>query len=67
MTIDKARELLRTQVSFGGGYNRNGTRLILAEVAREHGQPAVDALILELGIDRVFGIAPGTRFDQKRP
>ena len=67
MTIDKARELLRTQVSFGGGYNRNGTRLILAEVAREHGQPAVDALIRELGIDRVFGIAPGTRFDQKRP
>jgi hypothetical protein len=67
LTIDKARELLRTQVSFGGGYNRNGTRLILAEVAREHGQPAVDALISELGIDRVFGIAPGTRFDQKRP
>jgi hypothetical protein len=54
-------------VSFGGGYNRNGTRLILAEVAREHGQPAVDALIRELGIDRVFGIAPGTRFDQNRP
>ena len=67
MTLDKARELLRTQVSFGGGYNRNGTRLILAEVAREHGQPAVDALIRELGIDRVFGIEPGTRFDRKGP
>ena len=67
MTLEKARELLRTQVSFGGGYNRNGTRLILAEVAREHGQQAVDALIRELGIDRVFGIAPGTRFDQNRP
>jgi hypothetical protein len=64
VTLDKARELLRTQVSFGGGYNRHGTRLILAEVAREHGQQAVDALIRELGIDQVFGIAPGTRFDR---
>ena len=67
MTLDKARQLLRTQVSFGGGYNRNGTKLILAEVAREHGQAAVDALIRELGIEQVFGIAPGTRFDRDRP
>ncbi len=67
MTLERARELLRTQVSFGGGYNRNGTRLILAEVAREHGQEAVDALIRELGLEQVFGIAPGTRFEQQRP
>ena len=43
MTLEKARELLGTQVSFGGGYNRQGARLILADVAREHGQDAVDA------------------------
>lgn len=62
MTLDRARQLLQTQAGFGGGYNRQGTRLILAEVAREHGQPAVDALIRELELERVFGIEPGTVF-----
>ena len=62
MTLDKARQLLATQAGFGGGYNRNGARLILAEVAREHGQDAADGLIRELQLDLVFGIAPGTRF-----
>jgi hypothetical protein len=37
MTLEKARQLLAVQAGFGGGYNRNGARLILAEVAREHG------------------------------
>ncbi|MCF8150082.1 MAG: hypothetical protein K9K30_13925 [Burkholderiaceae bacterium] len=59
MTLEKARQLLGTQVSFGGGYNRNSTRLILAEVAREHGQDAADALIRELRLDEVFGLTPG--------
>jgi hypothetical protein len=59
MTLAKARELLAAQASFGGGYNRQGARLILAEVVREHGQGAADRLIAELGLDRVFGIAPG--------
>ena len=62
MTLLKARELLVSQAAFGGGYNRNGARLILAEVAREHGQAAVDRLIRELRLDEVFGIAPGTTF-----
>ncbi|MDP1609773.1 MAG: hypothetical protein Q8M11_01840 [Sulfuritalea sp.] len=55
MTLDKARELLATQVSFGGGYNRNGARLILADVVREHGQAAADALIREFRLDEIFG------------
>jgi hypothetical protein len=55
MTLDKARELLATQVSFGGGYNRNGARLILADVVREHGQAAADALIREFRLDDIFG------------
>lgn len=59
MTLEKARQLLGTQVSFGGGYNRNAARLVLAEVAREHGQAAADALIRELGLDQVFGFTPG--------
>jgi hypothetical protein len=62
VTLARARELLETQAGFGGGYNRHGTRLILAEVAREHGQGAVDWLIRELRLDEVFGIAPGTTF-----
>ncbi|MCF8199886.1 MAG: hypothetical protein K9J42_14065 [Sulfuritalea sp.] len=59
MTLERARQLLGIQVSFGGGYNRNSTRLILAEVAREHGQVAADALIRELQLDKVFGLTPG--------
>ena len=59
MTLAKARELLAAQAAFGGGYNRHGARLILAEVVREHGQGAADRLIAELGLDRVFGMAPG--------
>jgi len=59
MTLEKARQLLSTQVNFGGGYNRNGARLIIAEVAREHGQEAADTLIRELGLDRLFGFTPG--------
>jgi len=59
MTLEKARQLLGTQVSFGGGYNRQGARLILADVAREHGQEAADALIREFRLDQLFGFTAG--------
>lgn len=59
MTLERARELLRTQISFGGGYQRNGARLVLAEVAREHGQETADELIRELKLEMVFGFKPG--------
>lgn len=59
MTLDKAKELLAVQVSMGGGYNRNGARLILLEIQKEHGQGAVDQLIRELGLEEVFGFKPG--------
>ena len=59
MTLEKARQLLGTQVGFGGGYNRQGARLIIADVAREHGQAAADALIREFRLDRLFGFVPG--------
>jgi hypothetical protein len=58
MTLEKARSLLEVQAGFGGGYNRNGARLILADVAREHGQDAADALIRELRLAEVLGIEP---------
>jgi hypothetical protein len=63
VTLDKARQLLKVQADFGGFYNANGARLILAEVRREHGQEAVDRLIRELELERVFGFKPGTAFD----
>ena len=59
MTLEKARQLLQAQVSFGGGYNRNGARLILADVIREHGQVAADELIREMRLDQLFGFQPG--------
>ena len=63
MTLDKAKKLLAVQADFGGFYNANGAKLILAEVQREHGQAGVDTLIRELELERIFGFAPGTRFD----
>lgn len=62
MTLEKARELLEVQAGFGGFYNGNSAKLILAEVSREHGQPAVDRLIRELELERIFGFRPGTQF-----
>ena len=62
MTLEKARELLLNQVKVAGGYTRNGARLILAEVHREHGQQAVDGLIRELDLEKIFNFKPGTVF-----
>jgi len=63
MTLDRAKQLLKVQADFGGFYNGNSAKLILSEVQREHGQAAVDQLIVELQLDRVFGFEPGTRFE----
>ena len=60
MTLQKAHELLQDQADFGGFYNRNAARLILAEVQREHGIAAADKLIRELDLGQVFGFRPGS-------
>ncbi len=62
MTLQKARELIAVQANMGGGYNRNGAKLILAEVSREHGQGAVDQLIREFDLEQLFGFKPGSAF-----
>ena len=64
MTIDKAKELISQQVSFGSGYNRNAVRLILGEIQREHGQTAVDRLIHQLDLEQAFGLKQGTDFSR---
>jgi hypothetical protein len=58
MTLEKARQLLKVQADFGGFYNANGAKPILAEISREHGR--VDRLIVELELERIFGFEPGT-------
>lgn len=57
MTLDKARQLLQVQIDFGGGRNRNGARLIIEDVVREHGQDAANQLITEMRLDEIFGFA----------
>lgn len=63
MTLDKARALLQVQAGFGGFYNSNSVKLILSEVSREHGQAAVDQLIRDLELEKIFGFKPGTQFE----
>lgn len=63
MTLEKTKALPAMQAGFGGFYNANSAKLILAEANREHGQAAVDRLIRDLELERVFGFAPGTRFE----
>jgi len=63
MTLEKAKELLKVQADFGGFYNANSAKLILAEVSREHGQAAVDRLVRELNLDKVFGFEAGMHFE----
>lgn len=62
MTIDKARELIKVQANLGGGYNSNAVKLILAEVRHSHGQQAVDSIIKEFELERIFGLHVGTSF-----
>ena len=62
MTLERAREIIRQQISFGSGYNRHAVRLLLGEIQREHGLPAGDLLIREFGLDESFGLKPGTDF-----
>jgi len=62
MTLERARQLLQVQADFGGFYNGNSAKLILSEVMREHGQDAVDQLVRELQLERIFGFRPGMLF-----
>ncbi|MCU7830743.1 MAG: hypothetical protein KZQ85_16920 [Candidatus Thiodiazotropha sp. (ex Myrtea sp. 'scaly one' KF741663)] len=62
MTLERAREILQQQISFGSGYNRNAVRLLLGEIQREYGLQAGDQLIREFDLETAFGLKPGTDF-----
>ena len=55
--------MLQVKAGFGGFYNANSAKLILAEVSRGRGKKAVGQMIRDCQHDRVFGFEPGTRFD----
>jgi SpoVK/Ycf46/Vps4 family AAA+-type ATPase len=59
MTLDRAREIIAQQLTFGSGYNRNAVRLLLGEIQREHGLGAADKLIQEFDLEFRFGLRPG--------
>lgn len=62
MEIDRARELIRVQLQFGSGYNRNAVRMILGEMQRTQGQQAVDGLIREFDLEQHYGLRVGSDF-----
>ena len=47
---------------FESGYNRNASKLILAELAKQHRQATVNQLVPVFRMDEVFGFKPGTSF-----
>ncbi len=49
-------------MSFGGGYNRNAVRQILAEISNKLVQQAVGRLIREFDLADRFGLAEATDF-----
>ncbi len=66
MKIERARELIETQLQFNSGYNRNSVRMILAEVQIVHGQAAVDRLIREYDLESRFDLHPGEDYSSLR-
>lgn len=62
MTLDKARELLKVQAGFGG--SSNSAKLIMSEVAREHGRAVVDQLVRELELEKVLAFNRAHVFEE---
>jgi hypothetical protein len=62
MDLNKARDIIKQQISFGSGYNRHAVRLLLGEIQREHGFRVSDQLIKELDLETLFGLTPGSDF-----
>ena len=63
MTLEKAQELVAMHVSFGSGYNRHATRMILGEVMRDFGQVIVDQLIRDYGLEEKWDFKEGVFYE----
>jgi hypothetical protein len=63
MTLDKAHELIAMHVSFGSGYNRHASRMILGEVMRDFGQTTVDQLIRDYDLTEKWDFKEGVFYE----
>ena len=63
MALDRTREQLEVQAIFRGLYNGISARHFLSGIQLNHGQAAIDRLIREPGLGKIFGFKPGARFD----
>lgn len=62
MQLSRAQELIQQQMAFNSGYNRNAVRMILGEVARVHGQAAVQQLFREFDLENHFELDPSADY-----
>jgi len=62
MQISRARELIEQQMAFSSGYNRNAVRMILGEVARVHGNAAVQQLFRDFDLEHHYELDPNTDY-----
>lgn len=63
MTLDKAQELIAMHVTFGSGYNRHATRMILGEVMRDFDQATVDQLIRNYSLEEKWDFKEGVFYE----
>jgi hypothetical protein len=59
MTLEKARQLLATQVRFGGICSRDSVQIGTADTAKDHAQTVANARSREFCIDQLFGFVQG--------
>lgn len=63
MTLEKTHGLIAMHKPPGSGYKQNAAKLVLGEVMRDHGQAAVDSLVREYGLEELWDIKHGTKFE----
>ena len=56
MTLERARELIAIQIDMDTAYNRGAISLELDEVGQQFDQKTVDAIIVELDLEKGFGL-----------
>jgi len=62
MQITRAYELIQEQMAFNSIYNRNAVRMILGEVARVHGDAAVERIFKDFELERQFELDPNADY-----
>ena len=63
MSLENTHDLIAMHKNPGSGYMQNAAKLVLGEVMRGHGQATVDSLIREYGLEELWDIKPGIKFE----